>query len=74
VKAGQLVKSVRKNMKTLQAYKEYPMKLYEYVHATDRYLSELSCILENFISSTVGWLKQNSTRFERWVDFIILLI
>lgn len=74
VKAWQLVRSIRQNIKTLQEYKEYPLKLYEYVHAIDRYMSEIICIIESFVKSTIGWLKSNAKRFEKWVDFIILLI
>ncbi|WP_213348475.1 FG-GAP repeat domain-containing protein [Candidatus Vampirococcus lugosii] len=74
VDANELINSVEKNIKTLQEYKDFPAKLYDYIHIIDRYLAELSCIIETFINGIVNRLEQNAARFESWVDFIILMI
>ncbi|MEF2176074.1 MAG: FG-GAP-like repeat-containing protein [Candidatus Absconditabacteria bacterium] len=69
-----LIKSVEQNIEILDSYKEFPQKLYEWLHVSDRYLSELLCIIDEFLTSIMGWLEENAQRFEKWVDVIILII
>ena len=51
--AKSLFNSVNANIKRLLEYKNYPQKLYEYMHIIDRYLTELICILEAYLNSTI---------------------
>lgn len=74
IDAEWLLDTVEKNIETLKEYRDYPLKLYEYIHIVDRFLTELSCIIEEFIESTIWWLQDNANRFEKWVDFIITLV
>lgn len=69
-----LINSVKKNIQILWQYMQFPFKLYDWIHSSDKYLSELICIIEKFFKSVIWWLKQMANRFEKWVDFIILLI
>lgn len=69
-----LIKSVEQNIDILDSYKEFPQKLYEWLHVSDRYLSELLCIIDEFLTSIMWWLEENAQRFEKWVDVIILII
>jgi hypothetical protein len=43
--AGQLLQTVRQNLKVLDQYKRFPLKLYDRVHVTDRYLSEAAGVV-----------------------------
>ncbi len=72
--AWDLINSVETNIETLQEYKEFPLELYDWLHIVDRYLTELSCIIEEFLNWILSRLEQNASRFESWVDFIILMI
>jgi hypothetical protein len=66
--------SVRKNIKVLELYKQFPSKLYDWMHVTDRYLSEISSILSSFVGTINDWLKTNATRYSQYVDSIILMV
>lgn len=72
--SGQLIKKVRENLKVLDQYKKFPLELYEWIHVTDRYLTEISDIAQSFISQILWWLDTNARRFEQYVDAIITLI
>lgn len=72
--AYDLINSVEDNIRALNEWKNFPLKLYDWLHIVDRYLTELSCILETFLNWLIWRLEKNAARFEAWVDFIILLI
>lgn len=74
VNASKLKSSIERNIDRLYEYKDFPMKLYDYVHALDKYLDQITQWLENFIDNTVWWLVKNADRFEKWVDLIETLI
>jgi len=58
----------------LEKYKEFPTQLYSWTHLTDRYLTELSALLSDFMGSTTLWLNTNANRFSQYVDAITLLV
>lgn len=37
-----LVRNIKQNLKVLEQYQQFPLQLYEWIHVTDRYLTELS--------------------------------
>jgi hypothetical protein len=37
-----LIRIIKQNLKTLEQYQQFPLELYEWMHITDRYLTELS--------------------------------
>jgi|GEM_PF-1390067 len=37
-----LVRNIKQNLKILEQYQQFPLQLYEWIHVTDRYLTELS--------------------------------
>lgn len=70
----QVIRQVRQNLRILEQYRLFPFELYEWVHVWDRYLSELSAVLDSFLGSVMQWIQQNARRFEKWVDAVITMI
>lgn len=64
---------IRENIKILDQYKRFPLQLYQWVHVVDRYLSELTTTIDNFLWYITLWLNTNATRFEQYVDAIITI-
>jgi hypothetical protein len=44
-----LIKAVKQNINVLEKYKQFPAQLYQWTHLTDRYLTEISSLLSNFV-------------------------
>ena len=65
--------NIRANIKTLDQYKRFPLQLYQRIHVVDRYLSEITTTVDNFLWSLTLWLNTNATRFEQYVDAIITI-
>lgn len=40
------ITNVKANLKAIEKYKQFPLQLYDRVHIQDRYLSEVSNIVE----------------------------
>jgi len=55
-------------------YKKFPMDLYEWVHVQDRYIQELTSLVQNFLGTISLWMEVNASRFSQYVDAIILII
>jgi len=69
-----LIGSVKQNIKVLEKYKQFPVQLYQRTHLTDRYLTELSALLSNFVGGINNFLNVNATRFSQYVDAIVLIV
>lgn len=69
-----LVRNIKQNLKVLEQYQQFPLQLYEWIHVTDRYLTELSWFIGNFFGTIAYWLGTNAKRFSQYVDAIITLI
>lgn len=69
-----LISSVKANINVLEKYKEFPTQLYQRTHLTDRYLTELSSLLWDFVGGINNFLNINATRFSQYVDAITLII
>ncbi|HRX63772.1 MAG TPA: hypothetical protein P5060_01570 [Candidatus Absconditabacterales bacterium] len=69
----QLISSVKQNIDTLELYKQFPLDLYERIHVGDRYLAEISAIVNNFLGTLSLWMKTNATRYSQYVDAIIIM-
>jgi hypothetical protein len=70
----QLMRVVKQNLKVLDQYKQFPFQLYDRIHVYDRYLTEVSDIIDGTISSLNRWIEINARRFEQYVDVIVLLV
>jgi hypothetical protein len=71
--ADSIILSVKENIETLQLYKKFPLDLYEWIHVWDRYLSEISSVINNLLWTLSLWASTNATRYSQYVDSIILL-
>lgn len=69
-----LIKSVKQNMIVLQKYKEFPMQLHQRVHVTDKYLTEISSLLNALVGDTMTRLNTNANRYAWYIDAITLII
>ena len=69
-----LINSVKQNIKVLEKYKQFPAQLYQRTHLTDRYLTELSALLSNFVGGINNFLSVNATRYSQYIDAIVLLV
>jgi hypothetical protein len=69
-----LIRDIKQNLKVLEQYQQFPLQLYEWIHVTDRYLTELSWFIANFFGTIAYWLGTNAKRFSQYVDAIITLI
>lgn len=69
-----LIRNIKQNLKVLEQYQQFPLQLYEWIHVTDRYLTELSWFIANFFGTIAYWLGTNAKRFSQYVDAIVTLI
>lgn|GEM_PF-295496 len=74
VSASALIDSIRANIEVLEQYKKFPIDLYKWMHVTDRYLSELTAILDDFVGSISRWMNNNAERYASYVDAIVTMI
>jgi len=72
--SAELIRSIRENIKVIEQYRQFPTQLYQWTHITDRYLTEISSILSDFVFKITYWLNTNATRFSKYVDAIVLII
>lgn len=69
-----LIRSIKENINVLEKYKEFPTQLYERTHLTDRYLTEISSLISDFVGTINSWLNTNANRFSQYVDAITLIV
>lgn len=62
------------NIQILQEYRNFPFEIYEWIHVLDRYMSEISSLINNTIWYLSYWLQINSARFVWYVDAIVLIL
>lgn len=70
----QLIGSVKQNIETLELYKKFPIDLYQWMHVWERYMSEISSLINNFLGTLSLWMKTNATRYSQYVDSLILIM
>lgn len=68
-----LINSIKQNINTLELYKKFPLEVYEWVHVWDRYISEISWLVDSLFGTLSLWMKTNATRYSQYVDSIILI-
>ncbi len=69
-----LIRSIKQNINVLEKYKEFPNQLHARTHLNDRYFTELSAILNEFMDSTTYRLNTNANRYSDYVDAIITMV
>jgi hypothetical protein len=69
-----LLDQVNANILILNEYREFPFALYERVHAIDRYIAEISAIINNFLGYLSYRMTTNANRYASYIDAIILVM
>jgi len=69
-----LIQSVKQNIEVLELYKKFPIDIYEWIHVLDRYMAEISSIINNFLWTLSLWMKTNASRYSQYVDSLILIM
>jgi hypothetical protein len=72
--SAQTIRAVKQNIIVLEQYQQFPLELYEWLHVSDRYLSDVSALVNDFLGSISYWLNTNAKRFSQYVDAMISLI
>ena len=62
------------NVQTLEAYKRFPLQIYEWLHVTDKYLWDISALIWNFFWYINYWMEVNANRFTQYCDAIITIV
>ena len=62
------------NVQTLEAYKRFPLQIYEWLHVTDKYLWDISALIWNFFWYINYWMEVNANRFSQYCDAIITIV
>lgn len=69
-----IIRSVKQNINVLEKYKEFPTQLYEWTHISDRYLTEISALVNDTVGMITTRLDTNANRFSQYVDAITLIV
>lgn len=72
-KSTQFQSRIAENIRILEKYQRFPLQLYQWTHIIDRYMVEITSMVENFLWYINTWLHTNATRFEQYVDAIITI-
>lgn len=73
-KFDKISKQIRKNIETLELYKRFPFEIYEWLHIVDKYMAEISGVINNFFGYLNFWMDLNASRFSQYVDAIITIL
>ena len=73
-KTQQLQRSIKQNINTLQAYKRFPVELQQWLTISQRYITEVTDTVQWISTDITAWLNTNATRFDKYVDAIILMV
>ncbi len=68
------INAVKANIIALEKYKDFPSQLYERTHINDRYLTEISALLSDFVLGINNFFTVNAARYSSYVDAIILIV
>ncbi len=73
IQSSGLIGSINENLKRIEEYKNFPIKLQKYITWKQRYLGQILCYITTIQEMTTGWLKDNSIRFKKWAELIVLM-
>ncbi|EKE29579.1 MAG: hypothetical protein ACD_2C00141G0001 [uncultured bacterium (gcode 4)] len=71
--AENLVKSLDKNIQTLEEMKKFPEKFRKYITWKEHFITQIMCNLDIINKVTGWWIVDNGKRFKAWVELIVLL-
>ena len=65
--------SLEQNLRRLDDWKNFPIKLQKYVTWKQRYVSQLLCYVDTIQQFSGGWIKSNGVRFRKWAELVVLI-
>ena len=71
--AEEAITRIRRNIQTIQAYKQFPAQLYQMVHIYDMYITEVIEFVNEFAIQLTSWMQTNANRYSQYVDTLILM-
>jgi hypothetical protein len=71
--AGAFVSSIRENLRIIEEYKRFPMKIQKYLTWKERYIAQVLCNMNAIQQITGGWLRDNGMRFRKWAELFALI-
>ena len=71
--SGPFVASVKQNLKRIEEYKKFPVKIQKYLTWKERYTAQILCNIETIQKITSGWLRDNGVRFRKWAELFVLI-
>lgn len=73
IQSGPFINSIRENLKRIEEYKRFPMKVIKYLTWKERYISQILCNINTIQQITGGWLRDNGIRFRKWAELFVLI-
>lgn len=64
----QFLRSIEKNLETLEDYKNFPKELLKWRNIESYYIKQIICYLDAIINNLVGWVTINKSRIEQWIQ------
>ncbi len=71
--SGLFINSIRENLKRIEEYKRFPMKIQKYITWKERYIAQILCNIDTIQQITGGWLRDNGVRFRKWAELFVLI-
>lgn len=65
--------SLQANRARIEEYRKFPEKLKKYLNWKQKYLYQLTCNIEAIQKMTIGWVKKNGIRFQKWAELFVLI-
>ncbi|MBU1446233.1 S-layer homology domain-containing protein, partial [Patescibacteria group bacterium] len=66
--ANTSIKSIEKNLKILEVYKNLPRKILEWRNIQIKYLYQVVCYLDTIVQYLGGYIKKQEARIKKWID------
>ena len=67
------IRSIEKNIKTLDGYAKFPEKLYKMLTWKETFIEQILCNVAAIQDVTVGWMTRNGKRFKAWAELYVLI-
>jgi hypothetical protein len=73
LKSSPFVGSILENLKRIEDYKRFPMKIQKYITWKERYIAQVLCNINTIQYITGWWLRDNGIRFRKWAELYVLI-
>ena len=70
---GAFISSVNENLKRIEEYKRFPLKIQKYITWKERYIAQILCNIDTIQQVTGGWIRDNGVRFRKWAELYVLI-